>query len=101
MKDSESERNTASGVKDVAAAQMGYSDTLLSTMAAELSVVTDGEARCARTEEEPQVSCDPATCMRLLFGPLAPSQVIDLPQPAAMLESWCPLPLYWARQDGV
>ncbi|SVE23296.1 uncharacterized protein METZ01_LOCUS476150 [marine metagenome] len=64
-------------------------------------VVTDGEARCARTEEEPQVSCDPATCMRLLFGPLAPSQVIDLPQPAAMLESWCPMPLYWARQDGV
>ena len=64
-------------------------------------IVTDGEARCARTEEEPQVSCDPATCMRLLFGPLAPSQVIDLPQPAAMLESWCPLPLYWARQDGV
>ena len=64
-------------------------------------VVTEGEVRCARTEEEPQVSCDPATCMRLLFGPLAPSQVIPLAREAAMLESWCPLPLYWPRQDGV
>ena len=36
--------NTQSGVKGAAAAQMGYSDTLLSTMAAELSVVTDREA---------------------------------------------------------
>lgn len=64
-------------------------------------VVSEGEARCTKTEEEPQVSGDSATCMRLLFGPLAPSQVIELSGPAAMLESWCPLPLYWARQDGV
>ena len=64
-------------------------------------VVTDGEARCVKTEEEPQVSADPATCMRLLFGPLAPSQVMPLSRPAATLESWCPLPLYWARPDGV
>jgi predicted N-acetyltransferase YhbS len=63
-------------------------------------VVKDGEPRCAKTEEEPHVSGDSATCMRLLFGPLAPSQVLSL-GPAAMLESWCPLPLYWSRQDGV
>ena len=49
----QSERNAASGVKGAAAAQMGYSDTLLSTMAAELSIVTDGEAvvfTCQRFE---------------------------------------------------
>ncbi len=46
---------------------------------------------------------DPAreTALRLLCGPLPPSRVMPLPPRAAPLESWCPLPLIWARQDSV
>jgi ribosomal protein S18 acetylase RimI-like enzyme len=44
---------------------------------------------------------DAPTAMRTLFGPLRPSQVQALPQAAAVLDQWCPLPAYWAVQDGV
>ena len=47
------------------------------------------------------VTCDAATAMRLLFGPLRPSAVTVLPDAAGVLESWCPLPLGWTRLDGV
>ena len=60
-----------------------------------------GEVSCERVEEPPAISCDPHLAHRLLFGPLAPSQSLPLPKAAAALESWCPLPLYWPRQDAV
>ncbi len=59
------------------------------------------EAGCAAADEDPDMSCDAPTAMRLLFGPLSPSLVMPLPEKAALLESWCPLPLTWKRQDGV
>ncbi len=59
------------------------------------------EAGCAAADEDPDVSCDAPTAMRLLFGPLPPSLVMPLPEVAAPLESWYPLPLTWKRQDGV
>lgn len=47
------------------------------------------------------VAADATTTMRLLFGPLRPSEVMELSSAAGLLESWCPLPLGWTRQDGV
>ncbi len=63
--------------------------------------VQNGETACSPTDEEPALRVDAPTAHRLLFGPLAPSATIALPPAAAALEQWCPLPLYWARQDGV
>ena len=63
--------------------------------------VEDDWTGCVRTEEEPDVRCDPFTAMRALFGPAPPSLVLELPSKAAILEQWCPLPLHWPRQDGV
>ena len=60
-----------------------------------------GEVSCDRVEETPAISCDPHLAHRLLFGPLAPSQSLPLPKVAEALESWCPLPLFWPRQDAV
>jgi GNAT superfamily N-acetyltransferase len=54
-----------------------------------------------RPLSEASLRCDPATAMRLLFGPTRPSAVLDLPASAAVLDQWCPLPLYWAGQDAV
>jgi hypothetical protein len=59
------------------------------------------EATC-RGIDAPAVLCvDGPTMTRLLFGPLRPSQVMALPAEAAVLDQWCPLPLYLGRQDGV
>ena len=67
-----------------------------------LLLEVDGKhIRCAPTDAEPSLSADPATAMRLLLGPLPPSAVLALPVGAALLEQWCPLPLFWGRQDGV
>ena len=63
--------------------------------------VEGDNAGCAMTNEAPAVQCDALTAMRLLFGPLSPSQVLELPAEASLLEQWCPLPLYWPSQDGV
>ena len=63
--------------------------------------VTGDNVRCVRTDGEPALRTDQSTAMRLLFGPLPPSAVLALPPAAAPLEQWCPLPLFWARQDGV
>lgn len=63
--------------------------------------VDGGEVSCERVEERPAVSCGHHLAHRLLFGPLPPSQSLRLPKEAAALESWCPLPLFWSRQDAV
>ncbi len=63
--------------------------------------VDGNQAGSALTDALADVECDAPTALRLLFGPLSPSQVMPLPARAALLESWCPLPLFWARQDGV
>jgi predicted N-acetyltransferase YhbS len=63
--------------------------------------VSGDEAGCAAADGPPDLRCNAPTAMRLLFGPLAPSQVMPLPANAAPLEPWCPLPLTWPRQDGV
>ena len=59
------------------------------------------EAGAAVADELPDMQVNAFMAMRLLFGPLSPSQVMALPSSAAVLESWCPLPLSWPRQDGV
>jgi len=59
------------------------------------------EARAFRTEAEPDLITSAATAMRMLCGPLAPSAVLELPTRTAALDQWCPLPLFWSRQDGV
>ena len=68
-----------------------------------LEIAVDEEGvRCASTEATPQITCDAPTAMRLLFGPVSPGYVLTLPPDVApLLDSWCPLPLYWPRQDGV
>jgi len=63
--------------------------------------VTGGEATCVAAQDRSDVVCDGPTAMRLLFGPLPPGAVLDLPREAGVLESWCPLPLTWSKQDGV
>jgi predicted N-acetyltransferase YhbS len=63
--------------------------------------VSGGRASCARSSATPSVETDPLTAMRLLFGPLPPSQVLPLPGEVRLLEQWCPLPLSWPQQDGV
>lgn len=45
---------------------------------------------------------NPLTTMRVLFGPLRPSLAVELPpRLQLLLDQWCPLPLTWAKQDGV
>ena len=64
----------------------------------------DGEnARCRRSDKatDPDLVCDPTTALRILFGPLAPSQIASLPRQARVLEAWCPLPLMLPNQDCV
>ena len=63
--------------------------------------VAGGSARCIRSDAAPALQTDAFTAMRLRFGPLPPATVLALPQAAAALEQWCPLPLFWGRQDGV
>lgn len=64
--------------------------------------VRDAQPVCTRDEEAAAaVTWTPSTVMRVLFGPLAPTQVTDIPAAAAALQAWCPLPLGWPRQDGV
>ena len=66
----------------------------------EMSVRSD-RVSCARTEAPAVLHADPLQAMRILFGPLPPSQVVQLPAGARVLEQWCPLPLAWSDQDGV
>jgi GNAT superfamily N-acetyltransferase len=63
--------------------------------------VAGAEARCQATDQSPDLECPAPEAHRLLFGPLPPSLVRPLPRRAAVLDAWCPLPLFWRRQDGV
>ena len=63
--------------------------------------VTDGQVHCARSEAPAPVTWSPFEAMRALFGPLPPEAVVEVPREIAAINSWCPLPLGWARQDGV
>ncbi len=70
--------------------------------AMELSV--DRENAGCRKVHEPadlHLVCDPDVAMRLLFGPLVPSQILPLRDEARVLEAWCPLPLMLPHQDCV
>ena len=66
----------------------------------EIEVSGDG-AGCRLVSGAAALQCDTLLAHRLFFGPLKPSEVVELPAAARALEAWCPLPLYWARQDGV
>lgn len=63
--------------------------------------VDGGRGACAPSAAAADIQVDALTAMRMLFGPLQPSQVQALPPRAALLDAWCPLPLYWPSQDGV
>ena len=67
-----------------------------------VALEVDGDqARCEHTTDAPCLQLPASTAMRLLFGPLPPGEVASLPRAAAVLAQWCPLPLFWPRQDGV
>jgi GNAT superfamily N-acetyltransferase len=64
--------------------------------------VEDGRTVCAMTDRPADLHLDRLTATRLLFGPMPPELVCDLPQHAAApLRSWLPLPLSWNGQDRV
>ena len=63
--------------------------------------VNDNEADCHLVSGTAAIECDSLLAHRLLFGPLKPSEVIELPAAARLLDAWCPLPLYWPPQDRV
>ena len=63
--------------------------------------IARGEAVCTKSKDAADVSVDAFAAHRLFFGPLPPSAVVDLSPKLAVLQQWCPLPLYWAKQDGV
>jgi hypothetical protein len=66
-----------------------------------LRLQVDGTAAgCTATNDPPQVSLDPVTAMRALFGPLPAHLSCSVSLPAA-LESWCPLPLHIPSADRV
>ena len=66
-----------------------------------LRLCVDGTAAgCTATGDAPQVTLDPLTAMRVLFGPLPAHMAGSAPLPAA-LESWCPLPLHIPAADRV
>lgn len=72
------------------------------TGAACLAMEVDGTtARVAPTTAAPDLSVGPLEALRVLGGPLRPSQVLALPARALVLDTWCPLPLAWRTQDGV
>ncbi len=67
-----------------------------------LALQAEGEsARCSASTKPVDLIVDAFTAHRLLCGPLPPSRVMALPTAAAVLGSWCPLPLAWTKQDGV
>jgi len=58
-------------------------------------------ARCEHSDHSPDLSLDPFTATRLLFGPAAPATIMPLPDSAAILAAWCPLPLGFSNQDHI
>ena len=66
-----------------------------------LRLWVDGSAGgCTATGAAPQVTLDPVTALRVLFGPLPAHLGAAVPLPA-VLESWCPLPLHVPAADRV
>ena len=67
-----------------------------------LRITVDGEgARCEPTADPAVFAADPRAMLQTLCGPLPPSLRAPLPPAAAILDTWCPLPLYFSRQDRV
>ncbi len=65
-------------------------------------LTVDGtNATCATTSDKPDITADAPTVTRLLLGPLSPSRVLPLPAAAAILDAWCPLPLWLPPEDHV
>jgi hypothetical protein len=60
---------------------------------------TEEIIKCSKTEEDSSLILEPTEAARLLFGPLEPRYVMDLPEKAEVINSWCPLPLYASKQD--
>jgi len=60
----------------------------------------DQRTRCQLTGNEALWSCTVDQAHRILFGPLPPDSVADLPDALRLLRSWCPLPLRMGDQDG-
>ncbi len=63
--------------------------------------VTGTQVTCVQVTDPAAVTWNAFVAMRVFFGPLPPSAVVHIPEAAAHLLSWCPLPLGWPRQDGV
>lgn len=63
--------------------------------------VREEKVSCQWVSNEPDLTLDSSTAMRLFFGPLSASSVAHLPGSAKILEAWCPLPLYLSRPDWV
>lgn len=63
--------------------------------------VDDQGARCESVKGPADLTADPLTMTRLLFGPLPSSAVMQLPPAASILSAWCPLPLGFSPQDKV
>jgi predicted acetyltransferase len=55
--------------------------------------VTGRQVRVEPHTGPAHLKLDAATMMRVLFGPLQPDLVTNLPPAAAILQAWCPLPL--------
>ncbi len=54
---------------------------------------------CERTDEVPAIEMSAPVAMRTIFGPLPPPA--NAAASGSVLDSWCPLPLFMPRQDGV
>jgi predicted N-acetyltransferase YhbS len=69
----------------------------------EMFVMTvDSEGgRCGSAEGVADLSLTPFQAHRALFGPSRPSDVVNLPDAARVLETWAPLPLSFLRADSV
>ncbi len=64
--------------------------------------VKNGLPSCKMTKQRPHLSCNYQTATQLLFGPVPPENIIDLPHDIQwLLSSWLPLPLSWHAQDGI
>ncbi len=63
--------------------------------------VSDHGAVSEYTEAEADLRLPPMIATRLLFGPLAPADVMLLEGKATILQAWCPLPLSLSAQDSV
>lgn len=64
--------------------------------------VKNGKASCKKINGNPDLYCDEFSAVRLLFGPLKPDNVMELPENLVpIFSSWFPLPLSWGLQDRV